>query len=147
MITDLFELMGGIYKHLGQSSNLLDGEYDDEDSDYGTAANTALGEMGLSLPLSNSKLEYWLLLRGKRHALDIIRTSSARKFKYKQINLDQRFHHFHTIIKDMDESFAYALETDAELMGMAGENAYKYISYVRPGFVYSNVGRDLTYVE
>ena len=147
MISDLIELMEGIYKQLGQSSSLLEGDIDDDEGDYGTAAKIALSELGLSLPLSDSKMEYWLSFRGKRHALDIIRTSSARKFKYKQINLDQRFHHFNTMIREMDEAYAYALETDVDLMGLSGVNAYKYISYIRPGFVYSDTGKDLTYVS
>ncbi len=147
MIIDLDDFMERIYKQLGQSASLLVGEYDDEDSDYGTAANTALNEMGLSLPLDNSKLEFWLLSRGKRHAIDIIRLSSARKFKYKQIHLDQRFHHFDVIIKEMDEMYGYALETDAELMGLIGDDAKNYISYIRPGFVYTNEGKDVTYQD
>ena len=147
MINDLYELMEQIYKRLGESATLLAGDIDDEDGDYGTAANIALSELGLRLPLSNQKMEHWLLLRGKRHALDIARTSSARKFKYKQINLDQRFHHFNTMIREMDEAYAYALETDVDLMGLSGINAHKYIMYIRPGFVYSKVGKDLTYVS
>ncbi len=145
MIADLVQLMETIEKLLGQSANLLQGDSDDEDSEFGIAANRALTELGLSLPLDNQKMEYWLLSRGKRHGLDVIRISSARKFKYKQIHLDQRFHHFNELIKELDAEFAYATETDADLMNVSGDNAANLIKYIRPGFVYSNEGKDLTY--
>jgi hypothetical protein len=47
----------------------------------------------------------------------------------------------------MDEMYGYALETDAELMGLTGDDAKNYISYIRPGFIYTNEGKDVTYQD
>src|SRR6056297_1679867 len=69
------------------------------------AGEQALNELGWSLPISDQVKSYWLIQRGKRHALDILRTESAFKFKYKQINLNQRFEHLDRLINVLDETF------------------------------------------
>ncbi len=142
MIQTIDELTEMLFRQLGQSQDLLEGDYDDEDSQWYEAVNTALKEMGLSFPVSNPSREFWLLARAKRHAFDMIRTSSARKFKYKQINLQQRFDHFDRLIHELDAAYLTALETDPDLMGIRGD---LFIGFVKPGFVYSTNGVDLTY--
>jgi hypothetical protein len=149
MITTIEEVTERLYSQLGESASLVAGDYDDDESQWHEAVNIALSEMGVSLPLSNSIKEYWLLLRGRRHVYDLIRVSSARKFKYKQINLDQRFAHFDKLIQEMDDAWAIALDTVPELMGAdgIGLTGDVFMAYVRPGFVYSRHGKDLTYTQ
>lgn len=142
MIQTMLDLTEKLHRQLGQSQNLLEGEYDDPDSQWYEAGELALREMGLTLPINNDGREFWLLSRAKRHAFDMIRTSSARKFRYKQINLQQRFEHFDRLIQELDTAYLVALETDPALMGISGE---LFIGYIRPGFVYSPTGVNLTY--
>ena len=142
MIQSMDELTERLFRQLGQSQDLLEGDYDDPDSQWYEAGEIALKEMGLALPIANQSREYWLLSRSKRHAFDMIRTSSARKFKYKQINLNQRFDHFDRLIQELDAAYLTALETDPDLMGIQGD---LFIGFVKPGFVYSTDGVDLTY--
>lgn len=143
MIDSREDLQEMVYLRLGESGALLKGEdYFDEEHEVGLAVDTAIRELGLAFPLSNDTKEYWAIERGKRHSYDIIRSSSARKFRYKQIHLNQRFDHFDRLIDKMDESFAYALETDAGLSGISG---MLYIHYIKPGFVYDKYGRDITH--
>lgn len=143
MIYSKEDLQEMVYLRLGESGALLKGDdYFDEEHEVSLAVDTAIRELGLAFPLSNAVKEYWAVERGKRHSYDLIRASSARKFRYKQIHLNQRFEHFDKLIDRMDENFAYALETDAGLVGISG---MLYIHYIKPGFVYDQYGRDITH--
>jgi len=137
------DLQEKVYLSLGESGTLLKGDdYFDEEHEVGLAIDVVIRELGVSFPLTNATLCYWAVERGKRHSFDIIRASSARKFRYKQIHLNQRFAHYDILIDKMDEQFAYALESNAELAGIKG---LLFIHYIKPGFVYDEYGRDISH--
>lgn len=106
------------------------------------SANQALDELGFTLPVTNSSRSYWLIQRGKRHALDLLRTSAAFRFKYKQISLNQRFEHLDKIIEKMDVDFAKALDTDPDLMGIDLVGTFG--TYLGNGLVYDQHGNDIS---
>ena len=116
------------------------------------AADTAIRELSMVLPFNGtpSRLEYWAIERGKRHALDIVRITSAYKFKYKQINLQQRFEQIDRIIKSIDAAFEKALHTDPalvdvlpSLMDVVGPRAVGG-DYLPSGYIYDDYGNDVT---
>ena len=147
MIQSREELQELVYLMLGESGQLLKGDFvDDSEHEVGLAVSAAIRELGLTFPLQSNTLEFWAVERGKRHSFDIIRTSSARKFRYKQVHMQQRFVHFNVLIEKMDADFIYALETNAELMslvgGLRGDN---FITYIKAGFVYNMWGQDVSH--
>ncbi len=143
MIESRDDLQEQVYLRLGEAKELLAGDdpYDPE-HEVGLAVETAIQELSLTFPLSSPTLEYWAVERGKRHSYDVIRSSAATKFRYKQIHMQQRFEHFNALIEKMDADYAYALETNAELMQVGGR---LFITYIRAGFIYDKYGRDITH--
>ena len=112
------------------------------DEQVGFAANQALRELGWNLPLNDNQKEYWVIERAKRHLLDVLRVISASKFKYKQINLNQRFEHYNTLIKDMDDKYESAIENDPVFTGL--DTSALFGIYIDNGFVYDDFGNDVT---
>jgi hypothetical protein len=109
-ITTVEEFKEQIEIALGDLSTRLESNYIE------FAIDQALDETGFSYPLAAGSVKFWGVQRAKRHAIDILRTTSAYKFKYKQISLNQRFDHLDKMIEQMDEAWKYAIETDPELM-------------------------------
>ena len=107
------------------------------------ACSKAMNELGLSYPVSDQGLEFWVTERGKRHFLDILRTLVAYKFQYKKIHLNQRFDHYHKIIQDIDERFKEAMEEDPTLLGVSPKAIFGI--YVKNNFVYDEFGHDITH--
>jgi len=145
-LADETELADQITTSLGALKEVIEGD----DVDF--AAETTIKELGLDLPFDGDppRLEYWIIQRGKRHALDIMRINAAYKFKYKQINLNQRFEHLDKVVNKMDEKFEEALENDPALAGiipslteLLGPRAVGG-DYLPSGFVYDDYGNDVT---
>lgn len=114
------------------------------DDGYESAVATALSELGWSLPNSDINQTLWITKRSLRHCLFILWVASAQKFKYKQVNLQQRFEHYNKLLKAMDEEFTLAQSDNAVLF--TGVAAYKQFgTAVGPGFSYDAIGRDTTY--
>jgi len=110
------------------------------------AVNDALTELGWSLPITEPKQIMWVSRRALRHACYILWVASAQKFKYKQVNLQQRFEHYEKLIKHMDAEFAAALSDD--MSTFITVDVYRLFgTAVGPGFVYDTIGRDLTYSQ
>jgi len=106
------------------------------------AVNQALRELGFSFPVTNDTKEYWLLERSKRHVLDVLRTASAYKFRYKQIYLNQRFEHLNVLIQEMDKTFQEALENEPELLNV---DVFKtFGTYIDNGIIYDQFGHDIS---
>jgi hypothetical protein len=111
---------------------------------YELACNLAEQELGWSYPVSNSVQLFWMIKRGTRHALNILRIASANKFKYKSVNLQNRFEHFQKLIEDMDKEFEEAMNADVALF--AGVDTYKMFgTKIGAGFSYGVDGTDCTY--
>lgn len=110
------------------------------------AAEQALDETGFDYPLAAGSVKYWSIQRAKRHAIDLLRTTSAYKFKYKQISLNQRFDHLDRMIDQMDESWREALASDPNLLsaGSGVSTTQMFGTYLGNGFIYDQMGRDLT---
>lgn len=121
--------LGGAYEHLKV-----------KEIDF--AITQALGELGWNLPITDIRKCAWALKRGRRHALDVICTTSAHKFKYKQINLNQRFEHYFSLVKSMDEEYQRALEHDPALLDVDPVGIFG--TYINNGFVYDQFGNDVT---
>ena len=101
-------------------------------------------ELGWSFPQTNPTKVLWMVKRGARHALNLLLIASANKFKYKQVNLNQRFEHFQKLIADMDLEFENAMSADIALF--AGIDSYKMFgTKIDAGFSYDIAGKDITY--
>ena len=108
------------------------------------AANQALDELEWSFPIEAGAKRFWAVQRAKRHAMDLLKTSAAYKFKYKQINLNQRFEHLSKQIWQMDSDFKEAMKNDVTLFGIDACKTYG--TYLGNGFVYDQYGNDITRV-
>lgn len=106
------------------------------------AALQAISELGWSYPLTNAKKVFWAIQRGKRHAIDLLRTVAASKFRYKQIYLNQRYENYTSLIKEWDKEFLEALNTEPVLIGSTVEKLFG--TYINNGFIYDQYGNDIT---
>jgi len=106
------------------------------------AIEQTLDELGWSLPISEGTRPYWAIQRAKRHCLDILRTTAAYKFKYKQINLQQRFEQLHRQIWQMDVDFKTALKYDASLFDIDISDSFG--TYLGNNMIYDTYGNDIT---
>lgn len=108
------------------------------------AVNQAVRELGFSFPITNNTKEYWIIERSKRHVLDVLRTASAYKFRYKQIYLNQRFEHLNTLLEKMDEEFKDALNNEPDLLNV---DIFKtFGTYIDNGIIYDQFGNDISRV-
>ena len=115
------------------------------------AAQQALDELGCALPVIDNRQGYWTIERTKRQILYILLIQHAERFRYKQIHLQQRFDNYLRLITQADELFAKAIEDDLSglfPLDMDLDQFAKYGFLYNPaGFVYDQLGRDLTYVD
>ena len=115
--------------------------------DYSNAADRASYDTGWAYPVSTSFRITWQLQRSFRWLYFYLLNNYATKFKFEQINLQQRWEHFRQMIKDIDEQFEKAVqENPAEF---ADVDTYKMFgTKIDAGFAYENgTGRDITYDE
>ena len=82
---------------------------------FDVAADTALNELGWSVPIDHPLKVFWAYQRGVRHSVYILMVESAHKFRYKEIFLQNRFSHYKSMIDDMDKAFDKAKEDNPEL--------------------------------
>ena len=134
------ELIALAKLEMGGSQDLLD------DSQWDRVAEKAKQELGWSLPLSDSFKEFWLVERSRRHALVILMTEAAHKFKYKQLNLQQRHANYLATVKYLDEEFRKALEENPFSFSSAKPESF-FGTYVGAGFSSDALGRDTTYTD
>jgi hypothetical protein len=111
-----------------------------------SAVNTAMAELGWSFPVSDKDKCLWIAKRSLRHACYILWVASAQKFKYKQVNLQNRFEHYEKLLKNMDAEYETALSSQSNVF--ASVESYKLFgTALNAGFVYDYMGRDLTYSD
>lgn len=113
--------------------------------DYENALRDAGMETGWALPLGESDKLYWLKSRAKRHLYEYMRTESAHKFKYEQINLQHRFDHYHILVGEMDKAFTTFKLENPELFISDDLKVHLFGTSSSAGFSYDRVGRDTTY--
>ncbi len=136
-ITDIDDFIDQIKLALGDLETRL------EEPALEFAAEQALDETGFSYPLSSSA-KYWAIQRGKRHAIDVLRSTSAYKFKYKQISLNQRFDHLDKMIENLDSVWYIALKTDPALISIGIDISTTFGTYLGNGFIFDQYGNDVT---
>jgi hypothetical protein len=93
------------------------------------------------LPFDGADKSYWFVRRATRHALFCLCITYAHKFKYKQINLNQRFEHYMTLVASEDkawENVDLPCDTAEERIAQFGHVA-------SAGFRYGPTGEDITY--
>lgn len=113
-------------------------------ADFTAATEQALLELKWSFPVDGTKA-YWVIERTKRHLYWSLLSTSADKFRYKEIYLQNRFNQYLKIVQMMDKQFTDALENDVDTFDT---NKYSsLISYISTGFIYDDFGNDLTYNE
>lgn len=132
------DIIVAVQVQLGSSSNALTPE------GYEAAVSTAESELGWVLPQSDSTRILWLVKRAVRHACYILWVASAQKFKYKQVNLNQRFDHYEKLVKSMDSEYENALQSNISVF--SNVESYKMFgTAVGAGFTYDSIGNDTTY--
>ena len=116
-----------------------------EDVDYTNAISASERDTGWSLPQTAAFNIKWLMERAKRHLFFFLMSESASKFKFKNINLQNRFEHYRLIIKDMDERIKESQEEFA--FEFAGVSATQIAgSVISAGFQTDPLtGEDTTY--
>lgn len=100
-------------------------------------------ETGYIVPLAGNDRIHWFLRRATRHALYLLLVMNANKFKYKQINLQQRFEHYLKLIEMEDKAWEASdapLDTPEDRIAAFGHVA-------SAGFAYDRFGKDITYSE
>ena len=113
---------------------------------YQLVSDTVVQELGWDYPVTTPAKVLWMIKRGTRHAINLLRLASANKFKYKLVNLQNRFEHFQKLIEDMDEEFAEALISEASLF--LGTPVYALFgTKIDAGFSYGIDGKEETYYE
>ena len=118
-----------------------------EADDYTNAISDAQAETGWALPEDDSLKVLWLKKRSKRHLFFYLFTESAHKFKYKQINLQQRWEHYKETIRTMDEEFVTFQEDRPDLFGNVSP-FHAFGTKIDAGFAYEHLtGKDITYSE
>jgi len=118
-----------------------------ERDDYVNGLGDAQAETGWTLPLDDTLKLLWIKKRAKRHIFFYLYSESAHKFKYKQINLQQRWEHYKEIISTMDEEFVAFQEDRPDLFG-AVDPFHAFGTKIDAGFAYEGqTGEDITYSD
>ena len=119
--------------------------YLEDPVDYENALADAYRETGWAVPITSDFQLVWIKQRARRHLFFMLLSESAHKFKYDKINLQDRFKHYSTLVKMMDEKFAKAITDNPT--EFAGVDAYKLFGTVAgTGLAYEPLtGRNITY--
>ncbi len=113
---------------------------------YTIAVDNAKRDTGFSLPNSVNFQIKWLKERIIRHLLFSLLMDNATKFKFKQLNLQQQFEHFKSLVDMMDTNFVKALQE--EYLEFSGASTTQYFGHkIDAGFAYDESGEDITYDE
>jgi hypothetical protein len=127
-------------KELGDSA-----EYPSDDQ-YDRSVEKAIQELGWGFPISANFKKFWFIERAKRHIFFFLQSESAHKFKYKQINLQNRFEHYERLIRKMDRDFQEAMDSNpTEFANVEPHLLFGHV--VHAGFSYDEAGQDTTYED
>ncbi len=108
-ISSVDDFIEGIKLRMGGNASNV------SDEGLAVAAETALNELGWSIPVDHPLKIFWTYQRGVRHSVYILMIESAHKFRYKEIFLQNRFAHYKAMVDDMDRIFEKAKEENPEL--------------------------------
>lgn len=115
--------------------------------DYSNACDDASRDTGWSFPTSSDFQDLWIKERAKRFLFFYLLSESAHKFKIKQINLQHRFEHYRSMIKDMDKDWFYAKSEHPEEFIGGLNKAHLFGTKINAGFSSDLVGNDTTYTD
>ena len=116
------------------------------DSDDYTNAMADAARESWALPVTSDFRVYWFKQRTKRHLFFYLLNQYVDEIQHKQTKHQQRFEHLRSTVKDMDKAYAEVQEarpdefSDVDAFDMFG-------TYIKPGFRYDDVGRDVTYSD
>lgn len=117
-----------------------------DSNDYDNALANAQRDTGWTCPVTVAFQIQWLKERSKRWLFFFLWTESAHKFKFEQINLQNRFEHYKILIEYMDKEFEVAKEEN--IAEFAGAQPYEMFgTKIEAGFQYDSIGNDTTYEE
>lgn len=131
------DLKASVKKSMQSSSTKI------EEDSLELACYQALAELNWTLPQSDLQKCFWIINRAKRHALNVLMTEAAHKFRYKDIHLHNRFKHYHQLIEMADKEFLRQLESGSTLFDTDKWPAF--IDYLDNGFVYDYLGHEYDY--
>ncbi len=113
-------------------------------ADYADAVDAAERETGFVFPNTSDFQTKWLLSRTKRALFFSLLSENVTSFKFKQINLQDKFKNLKQIVSDMDKDFETAQTeymsefANVEELQMFGHKA-------DAGFSYDDFGRETTF--
>lgn len=113
------------------------------DDMFSIAESITLAELGWTFPIDDGIKSVWAAKRCRRHVCDIMLSSAVDSVKHKQTNLEQKFDHLRTLIKEWDEEFSKAIEENYSLFANV-DVSKAFGTYNGAGFVYDFVGNDVT---
>lgn len=108
-ISNIDDLIEGIQLRMGGNAENV------TEDGLNVAAETALSELGWTIPVVHPLKIFWTYHRAVRHSTHILMIESAHKFRYKEIFLQNRFSHYKSLIDDMDKAFERAKDENPDL--------------------------------
>ncbi len=115
-----------------------------DSDDYADAVDEAERETSFSFPATSSFQIQWLLKRVKRALFFSLLSENAESFKFKQINLQDKFKNLKSLVDSMDEEFTQAqLDYIYEFAKVDAIQAFSH--KIDAGFASDDFGRDITY--
>ena len=118
--------------------------------DYFNGISAAERETGYALPQTTNFRVELLRKRATRHILYTLVLGASRKFRAEGFHLDQRFKHYHQLIKDLDAEYKQTIEDHPEeftLTSVSDEAIALFGSLIDAGFSSDGLGRDTTYTN
>lgn len=112
--------------------------------DYTDAVDQAERDTGFAFPATTTFNISWLLKRTKRALFFSLLSENAESFKFKQINLQDKFKNLKDLVIEMDKEFAEAQENYPHLFGNVNP-VHLFGTKVDAGFAYDDFGRDITF--
>jgi hypothetical protein len=111
---------------------------------FADAVDSAERDTGFLFPTTVDFQIKWLKERTKRHLFFFLLSESTTSFKFKQINLQQKFEQLYKLIEKMDVDFEKALEDN--VLEFAQADATQLFGHkVDAGFAYDAQGNNITY--
>lgn len=115
-----------------------------DSDDYADAIDSAERETGFTFPVTSNFQIQWLLKRTKRALFFSLLTENAESFKFKQINLQDKFKNLSQLVDSMDKEFEQAqLDNIYEFAKVSAVQAFAH--KIDAGFAYDEFGRDMTF--
>lgn len=112
--------------------------------DYNNAVSDALRELGWVLPNTDDFQILWIKNRSKRYLFFMLMTEASSKFKFEQINSQQKFDHYQSLVNEMDKEFERVKkEMPHKFAGVSAVHLFG--TKIDAGFASDSLGNDVTY--